>query len=103
MMASELMLSMPANPPWMLKAPLRDLRTVVGGELSHTPTEFCPVTKPTLATFCAMAATSSGLRLMWRPTGIPCQGIWVEPCDQIQTVLVVLGNPSATPFSSPLP
>src|SRR6185295_3061333 len=103
MIFSELMFSMPANPPWMLKAPLRDLRTVYGGTPPQIPTEFCPVMNPTLGTLRAMAWTSSGLSPMSRPIGIPSYGICVVPFDQTQTVLVLRGNPSATPISSPLP
>ena len=47
-MRSELKFSMPAKPPWMLKAPFFDLRTVYGALPPQMPTEFWPLMKPTL-------------------------------------------------------
>ena len=70
-MRSALKFSMPAKPPCTLKAPFFDLRTVYGGLPPQMPTEFCPLMKPTLATFFAMASTSPGFNWIWRPMGMP--------------------------------
>ncbi len=63
--------SMPWNAPAMLKVPFFDLCTAIGGLPPHMPTEFWPLMSPTLATFFAIASTSSGLKVMSRPIGMP--------------------------------